>query len=133
MVACLRGTQGSKDIDFKKKLNSSKLFNCRILAVIFLMPIVGCLSLHFGIGQRLTGLTLGLVNDEASIKECLFCPEKKFTTDWFGCKLNKLSCRFIEDFDQNTAKLVNLIKLPKNSKFYLFSTEILRNLRRSLS
>jgi hypothetical protein len=66
---------------------------------MILMPVFVCLSLHFGIGDQLKGLVLGVVNDETS--SC-------FTSrvDWFGCELKKFSCRYLEEFDQSAAELV---------------------------
>lgn len=71
--------------------------------MIFL-PLFGCASLHFGVGEKLKGLTLGFVNEDAA--ECF--ASKGLDVDWFGCKLEKMSCRYLEEFDQTIAKLVTL-------------------------
>lgn len=72
-----------------------------------LIPVIGCLSLQYGIGGKINGLKLGVVNNEvANINDCFNRSLITITTHDFDCMLNKASCRFINDFDTSDADLV---------------------------
>lgn len=74
-----------------------------------LIPIIGCLCLHFGVGGTIKGLTLGFVNNEvSSIEECFNRSLVTFDVHDFECTLHKVSCRFINEFDESIASKVSL-------------------------
>lgn len=63
-----------------------------------MIPIVGCFSLYVGTGGELKGLPIGIVNNEVTtIDECF--SGSLVTTQIQGdhCRLNKISCRLIDE------------------------------------
>lgn len=88
-----------------------------------LIPVIGCLNLHYGIGGEIKGLTLGVVNDEVnSMNECF--NKSLITYDLMPdstCILHKTSCRFIHELlDDNLTEIVSEFFAPSCSIHYLF-------------
>lgn len=103
----------------EKALTNFKIARCAnnfntfsVLFIATLIPLIGCICLHFGVGGRIRGLALGIVNNEAEDYECF---NKSLITTMihgYSCKLNKVSCRFInelsDDFIGKVEKLFTL-------------------------
>lgn len=78
--------------------------------------VLMCFGLNYGLGGKLSGLVVGVVNDEVpSISDCYNSSLKTFEIKRFDCIVQKTSCVFIKNFDQDTAKLVRIL-LPE--KFF---------------
>jgi ABC transporter len=73
----------------------------RLLITIF--PIVAIACIHFTIGRKLTGLRLGIVNDEVLSPATCWNEIARHSS---SCNLEKLSCRFIKEFDDESVKKV---------------------------
>lgn len=68
------------------------------------LPLFGIICLHNTVGGNPKGLRLGIVNEEvASYKECTNKSLKTFELENYECHLNKISCRFIKDIDDEFA------------------------------
>lgn len=79
-----------------------------ILIVSSLIPVIGCICLHYAIGGKIKDLTLGIVNEEVMSREvCLNSSLRTFeiTNSW--CSINKVSCRFIEAIEADNVKKVS--------------------------
>lgn len=73
-----------------------------------MIPLISDVWLNYAIGGRIRDLTLGFVNNEVdSINQCFNESLQTINLDGFECHLNKISCRFINGFDDKTAKKVN--------------------------
>jgi hypothetical protein len=73
-----------------------------------MMPLIGCFVIFFGIGNRIKGMTLGVVNDETLfLSDCYNSSLKTFEVHNFDCLHFKISCDFIREFDQSVAELVS--------------------------
>jgi hypothetical protein len=78
--------------------------------------MVQYIGIYFALGNKLNGLVLGVVNDEVpSYSECHNTSLRFVEAREFDCILQKVSCRFIESFDQSIAELVGFVKLLKHS------------------
>ena len=85
-----------------------------------LIPFIGCLCLHFGVGGLIREIKLGIVNSEvSSIEECFNQSLVTFEVQGFQCTPHKLSCRFIDEFDNGIAEKVSSLLLRKNPDFML--------------
>lgn len=88
----------------------------RIFVTILLLPLLGCFCLHYAIGDSIYGLTLGIVNNEVeTISECYDPSLKTSVVKGFDCFINKVSCKFITQFDPDIADLVEKYKIFVNS------------------
>jgi hypothetical protein len=73
-----------------------------------------CFGLNYGVGGHLSGLKIGVVNDEVSSNECMNSSLETFEIQRFDCILQKTSCRFIRNFDQEVAELVRIFNIVKS-------------------
>lgn len=67
-----------------------------------IIPALICIACYYGIGGRIKGLKLGIVNEEVkSPSECLSqkLPVMNLSTN--DCDLQKLSCTFLSGFDDS--------------------------------
>jgi hypothetical protein len=80
----------------------------RVIGTAVLLPILSCFNMFYGLGNRIKGLELGVVNEEiSSITDCYNSSLKTFQVQNFDCRLTKVSCDFIREFDQSIAELVS--------------------------
>lgn len=78
--------------------------------MLFLLPLVCCAGMHFGVGGIIKGMQLGVVNDEVpNNNDCANSSLITFRREGVECVLNKVSCRFIQEFDEDIAKKVRSI------------------------
>ena len=80
-----------------------------------------CVALNYGIGGKITGIVIGVVNDEVpKHSDCFNSSLKTFEIQRFDCNLFSTSCRFIKAFNQSVAKLVR----EKSNFQYFYHTFI---------
>ena len=73
-----------------------------------LLPALAVLSTCLSVSGSMSGLSLGIVNDEVtSFKDCLDSNYSAVTFDGKDCHLNKASCTFITNIDQSLVELVS--------------------------
>lgn len=85
------------------------------------MPLACILCLHFGVGDEIRGLSVGIVNYE------VYNPEECFNESLVtasiieedDCKLNKISCRFIKELSDDV-----VLKVCQDSLRFLISSFI---------
>lgn len=78
-----------------------------MFVITTLVPIIGCIALHYGIGDKIN-VTLGIINNEvASLDECFNRSLITSEIQNFDCVVNKLSCRFINDFESDVVAKVS--------------------------
>lgn len=66
-----------------------------------------CFGLNYGVGGKLSELKIGVVNEEVPMfNECFNSSLETFKIQRYDCILQKTSCRFISNFDQDVAELV---------------------------
>lgn len=81
-----------------------------------LLPIVGILCIHNTSGTKLTGLKVGIINEEVnSPSECFNKSLETFSFEDDQCFVNKISCNFIRDMNDFTT-LVRIALLINDSK-----------------
>jgi hypothetical protein len=74
-----------------------------------LVPIFVCILLRVAIGNRIAGLVLGVINDEVeNYTDCFNASLETVKVRRSKCVMQLLSCRFIDQFDQNVAELVRI-------------------------
>jgi hypothetical protein len=79
------------------------------------IPLIGCLALHFAIGGRIKDIHVAIVNNEiSSINDCLNKSMSVPKIDGFSCSLNKVSCRFIDELKPEDMNLVSWLKQWQN-------------------
>jgi hypothetical protein len=74
---------------------------------------------YFTIGGNIHGLVLGVVNDEASsVAECQSAALNNYNLNRneSDCSFDKVSCLFLDEFDQQVAELVRLLKLLEDHR-----------------
>lgn len=79
-----------------------------MFVITTLIPLVGCITLHYGIGGRIKDLSIGIVNQEVSFAD--ECFNKSLITSevrGFDCFVHKASCRFIHEIDDDILAKVN--------------------------
>lgn len=73
-----------------------------------MIPLISNVLLNYAIGGRIRDLSLGFVNNEVdSINQCFNESLRTTNLNGFECHLNKISCRFINEFDDEIAKKVS--------------------------
>lgn len=76
----------------------------RSLIVAVVMPLCFMICFFYGIGANPKGITLGIVSDEiVSHEVCSNLSLVTFKLDDYECSLNKISCRFINEINENFA------------------------------
>lgn len=71
--------------------------------------LIACLALHYAIGGRIRDLSLGVVNNELrSYEDCSNISLTTVKRQGFDCLLEKVSCRFIDAIDADTATTVSI-------------------------
>lgn len=68
-----------------------------MILIVTVLPIIGCLGLHYGPGGKINNLAIGFVNNEVkSIEECY--NKTLLTAEFVGrhCTLHKASCEFVK-------------------------------------
>ncbi|CRK87266.1 CLUMA_CG001068, isoform A [Clunio marinus] len=79
--------------------------NIDVLAITMLVPLITCFCLHYAAGGRIKYLTIGIINNEVTnYKDCLNQSVSSVVPSGFDCILHKVSCRFINEFDDNIAE-----------------------------
>lgn len=69
-----------------------------MFVIVMMIPIIGCFSLYIGTGGELKGLPIGIVNGEtANVNECFNQTLVTAEVQGHKCRLNKISCRFIDE------------------------------------
>lgn len=77
-----------------------------MFALVF-VPMISVTGMNYGIGGRIRGLRLGIVNDEVdSIEQCANRSLGRVETQERLCLPGKASCRFIDEFDEDVAEKV---------------------------
>jgi hypothetical protein len=74
--------------------------------------------MEYGVGGKINGLTIGIVNEEVAFKAD--CGNQSYLLaepQGYGCYFNHLSCRFINAIDELDMKKVNLIEGTSKSSF----------------
>jgi hypothetical protein len=75
--------------------------------LIFVLPIVCCFGMHFGVGGRLKHLSLGIVNDEVGfVDRCSNRSLVSVEVVGFMCTVKRASCRFIDELQDDFAEKV---------------------------
>jgi hypothetical protein len=88
------------------------IFHSRVIGTAVLIPFLSCCNMYYGLGDRIKGLVVGVVDNEvSSITDCFNSSLKTFEVQNSDCKLTKVSCDFIKEFDQSIAELVSCSKL----------------------
>jgi hypothetical protein len=67
------------------------------------VPLVGILCLHYSVGGRIEGLTIGIVNEEVTFRECSNQSLKTFDVSIDSCDVRKISCRFMSEINDSVA------------------------------
>lgn len=71
-----------------------------MFVITTLIPLIGCITLHYGIGGRVKDLSLGFVNNEVSFaNECFNRSLIASEVQGFDCFIHKASCWFINEID----------------------------------
>jgi hypothetical protein len=82
-------------------------FSFRFVAIVCILPIISCFAMHLKIGRTMEGLTLGIVNNEiSSIEDCSVISLPPPDTSELFCFIDKISCRFVNEIDENLLKKV---------------------------
>jgi hypothetical protein len=72
-----------------------------------IMPLLTCLCLHYGVGGKMSGLKIGVFNEDTSyFNECLNLghqPVMKKTLE--PCIVEQASCRFLNAMDPDIGKV----------------------------
>lgn len=83
-----------------------------MIVISIIIPILGCVTLHYGIGGEIKGIKLGIVNHEVTFNdECFNNSLVTSEIRGYDCFLHKVSCRFIQEFDENVAEKVKFFFL----------------------
>lgn len=83
-------------------------FISSLFLIISILPIILCCCFNYAIGGNFQGLSLGVVNNEVmSIDECFDRSLITVEIQQFRCTFHKLSCRFINVFDDSVANKVS--------------------------
>lgn len=91
----------------RKIIEIIKLHIYSVFVITMIIPIIGCICLHYGVGGKIKELAIGIVNHEVtSYKECFNQTSITVNIQGFECLLNKASCRFIEEIDSEIANKV---------------------------
>lgn len=78
--------------------------NLSFIVFALVLPLFGIVCLHNTVGGNPKGLRLGIVNEEVSShQECTNRSLRTFQLEDYECRLNKISCRFIKDIDDEFA------------------------------
>lgn len=78
----------------------------------FLLPIIAIFCMNHAIGGNVTGMVLGVVNNEvAHIDECFNSSLVTARKHDFDCTLRKVSCRFIDQIDDSVAVKVRSLEV----------------------
>lgn len=68
------------------------------------LPFIGIICLHNTMGGNPKGLVLGIVDEEiTNLQECSNKSLKTFELEDYECRLNKISCRFINEINDKIA------------------------------
>ncbi|CRL04755.1 CLUMA_CG017815, isoform A [Clunio marinus] len=94
-------TEGRRKLQALLMKNVIQLIrNPGVLFFALILPFVAIICLHNTIGGKPTGLQLGIINDEVMRQHD--CSNQSFTAvevEEYECRVNKISCRFIEEID----------------------------------
>lgn len=75
-----------------------------MFVITTMVPLIGCICLHFGVGGRIHGLTLGIVNNEiASYEQCFNKSLVSSQVRDLDCLVQRASCRFIQEISDDIA------------------------------
>lgn len=84
-----------------------------MFVITTLIPLVGCITLHYGIGGRIKDLSIGVVNHEVSFAdECFNSSLITSEVRGFDCSVFKASCRFIHEIDDEILVKVKFFYKP---------------------
>lgn len=123
-----------KALVIKNILQMFRFTNCFGFMCNLTLPML-CFGLfHYSVGRDPIGLKIGIVNDEINYNDCF--DESLITTIDLQnktCELNKISCRFINQFNDSIAEKVRLkiFKLIFKLIICLMVSDILYKLSRS--
>jgi hypothetical protein len=79
------------------------------------LPLAVGISGHFGLGGKIQGLSLGIVNEEVdSILDCSNKSSFAVERRGFDCSFDKISCRFINAIDGSQVEKVFAYLLNAN-------------------
>lgn len=85
-------------------------FNSSGILSALLLPFFSIICMNYTIGGNVTGMVLGIVNNEVgSISECFNTSLVTAKTDNYECILDRVSCRFINQINETVAIKVNEI------------------------
>ena len=68
------------------------------------MPLCFMICFKYGVGANPKNISFGIVSDE--LESCDICLNRTlmtFALDGFDCKVNKISCRFINEINESFA------------------------------
>ncbi|XP_055376981.1 ABC transporter G family member 23 [Condylostylus longicornis] len=71
------------------------------MAFVFIFPLLSLIPFFLAIGKTPKGIEIGIVNEEASLQQCY--DETLVTVTRFNdsCEFSKISCRFMQNIDQD--------------------------------
>lgn len=96
---------------------------------MIMTPLIVIFSYHFSLGGKIENLVLGIVNNEISGQ----CSNVSSTVDvkGFTCLPENISCRFIDDIENEMVKMVSSVKahVLRELKIKSFSTSHLVSTR----
>ena len=107
-----------KALVLKNILQVFRFTNCFGFLCILTLPLLCFIIFHYSVGRDPIGLKIGIVNDEINYNDCF---DKSLITTIAvhnkSCELNKISCRFINQFNDSIAEKVRLVSLKFKFSF----------------
>lgn len=98
-----------KALVLKNILQMIRFTNCFGFMCVLILPMLCFFIFHYSVGRDPIGLKIGIVNDEINYNDCF--NKSLITTLSFqnkSCEFNKISCRFINQFNDSIAQKVML-------------------------
>lgn len=99
------------------------ILSLRFFIVVLTLPIIASITLHYGVGGQIKDMSLGFVNNEIeSFDECFNRSLVTSEIQGFDCRLNKVSCIFMDEFSDEIATKVRLSKKIREKNNLIFIT-----------